>query len=119
MILHHKKSQTKKINEDNMIKLKEFQSLENDVCHARRCIFLRLFSNCNPFGNVATVTSQLLLPHALLLPNGLQLRLRWTVRDKVRYKQCLHVPYKSELIITQISTQTSINICTNKSKAKA
>ena len=32
------------------------------------------------------------------LPNGLQLSPR--VRDKVPYKQCLHVPYKSGLIIT-------------------
>ena len=31
------------------------------------------------------------------LPNGLQLRP--LIRDKVPYKQCLHVPYKSELII--------------------
>ena len=34
----------------------------------------------------------------LLLLNGLQLRPH--LRDKVPYKQCLHVPYKSELIIT-------------------
>ena len=33
-----------------------------------------------------------------MLPNGLQLHL--CTRDKVPYKQCLHVPYKSELIIT-------------------
>ena len=32
------------------------------------------------------------------LPNWLQLHLR--IWDKVPYKQCLHVPYKSELIIT-------------------
>ena len=42
------------------------------------------------------------------LPNELQLCPCWTAWDIVPYKQCLHVPYKSELIITQMSIQTSI-----------
>ena len=53
---------------------------------------------CNVLHNYVTVAT---------LPNGLQLRR--CVRDKVLYKQCLHVPYKSELIITLMSIQTSLN----------
>ena len=68
--------------------MKDITDTVNDVCMVRQC---------NVLHNAVTVAT---------LPNGLQLRLH--VGDKVPYKQSLHVPYKSELIITWMSKQTSI-----------
>ena len=68
--------------------MKDIADTVNDVC---------MVCQCNVLHDAVTVA---------MLPNGLQLRV--CVQDKVPYKQCLHVPYKSELIITQMSVQTSM-----------
>ena len=80
----------------NINKLKEFQSLENDVCHARYNVLLLL--------TVITVMQRLAQRNnncdvtVATLPNKLQLHPHlW---NEVPYKQYLQVPYKSELIIT-------------------
>ena len=70
--------------------MKDITDTVNDVCMVRQCNVL----------HDAVIVA--------MLPNGLQLHL--PVRDKVPYKQCLHVPYKSELIITLMSIQTSMTV---------
>ena len=72
--------------------MKDITDTVNDVGMVRQC---------NVLHDAVTVA---------MLPNELQLCLHWTAWDKVLYTQFLHVPYKSELIITWMSTQTSI-IC--------
>ena len=58
------------------------------------------------------------------LPNGLQLHLHCVLYGRLLFVQdititsaLLHVPYKSELIITQMSKQTSINFYSNETSA--